>query len=60
MLAVMSTLGWTALGTLTTKVFAQAGTLTELFAYTTAAVAVCGGVAALMLLAEFDRIRIRP
>jgi hypothetical protein len=44
----MTTLGWSALGSLITKVIAQSATLPETLSYTTAAIAVCGIFAAVL------------
>jgi hypothetical protein len=48
----MTTVGWSALGGLVTKVLAESSSLTETLCYTNVAIAVCGAVAALLVIAD--------
>lgn len=47
----MTTLGWSAFGSLTTKVLAQSGSFSEALSYTNVAIAVSAAVAALLVFA---------
>ena len=47
----MTMLGWSALGNLSVKVLAHSSSLTEILSYTNMAIAVCGAVTALIVLA---------
>jgi hypothetical protein len=51
----MALVGWTAFGTLSTKVITQAGSGPEILAYGALVIAVCATCAALIALAEIER-----
>jgi hypothetical protein len=46
----MTTLGWSAFGSLITKILAQSNSLSEALCYTNVAIAVCAVVAALLAI----------
>ncbi len=48
----MGTIGWTALGALSTKVLVQSNALLEMLSYTRISIGVCATVAALIALAR--------
>jgi prophage DNA circulation protein len=52
----MTTVGWSALGGLVTKVLAESSSLTETLCYSNVAIAVCGAVAALRIMSELRQI----
>ncbi len=49
---MMGTIGWAALGALSTKVIAQSASLQEMFSYTRISIGVCASLAALIVLAR--------
>ena len=51
----MTTLGWSALGSLAAKLLEQSASLSEMLTYMHVAVGVSGAVAALLAISEFKR-----